>query len=134
MRVAAFTGDSGAGKTTAIVALINLYVQQGLRVGSLKHTHHEVNERDDGDTALMRRAGAEPVILAGDGEAVVFDRSSRRIQFGEPQQLLAHFSGCDIVLIEGFRKATSWPRVELASNDRRTVTELAANLDRIWRS
>jgi molybdopterin-guanine dinucleotide biosynthesis adapter protein len=133
MRVASLTGDSGSGKTTAIVGLIRLYRSEGLRVGAIKHTHHELNERDEGDTALMRRAGAGPVVLAGDGEAVIFSGAARRVRFNEPQDLLAHFSDCDIVLIEGFRNATAWPRVELAS-DRRSVTELAANLDRIWRS
>jgi molybdopterin-guanine dinucleotide biosynthesis adapter protein len=133
MRVAAFTGDSGSGKTTAIVGLIRFYTGQSLRVGAIKHTHHELNEREEGDTAQMRRAGAGPVVLAGDGEAVIFNGAARRVRFNEPKDLLAYFSDCDIVLIEGFRNATSWPRVELAS-DRRTVTELAANLDRIWRS
>ena len=134
MRVAALVGSSGAGKTTAIVALIEHYTHQGLRVGAMKHTHHEINDRDEGDTALMRRAGASPVILAGESEAVVFDGVSRRTRFNDPRELLVHFDGCDIVLIEGFRKVRSWPRVELASDNRRSVTELVANLDRIWRS
>jgi molybdopterin-guanine dinucleotide biosynthesis protein MobB len=134
MRVAAFTGHSGSGKTTAIVALIGHYVAQGLRVGAIKHTHHELNERDEGDTAQMRRAGAGPVVLAGDREAVIFNGTARRVRFSAPEDLLAHFSDCDIVLIEGFRNAMSWPCVELASDHRRTVAELAANLDRIWRS
>src|SRR5687768_16313259 len=72
-RVAALVGDSGSGKTTAIIGLINLYRSEGLRIGAIKHTHHEVNERDQGDTSLMRRAGASPLILAGESEAVIFD-------------------------------------------------------------
>jgi molybdopterin-guanine dinucleotide biosynthesis protein MobB len=100
----------------------------------MKHTHHEINDRDEGDTSLMRQAGAHRVVLAGESEAIVFDVPARRVSFKDPQDLLAHFGDCDVVLIEGFRNVIAWPRVELASEGRRSVTDLVAILDRIWRS
>ncbi len=133
MKVAAFVGDSGSGKTTAIAALIRHFVENGERVGAIKHTHHAVNDEDRGDTAEFRRSGADPVILAGDGDAVVFsgDRT-RRIRFSNAQELLAQLD-TDVVFIEGFKSAGAWPRIELNRHDRLSSQELLSNLDRIWR-
>lgn len=134
MNVVAFAGLSGSGKTTAIAALVEHFVARGKRVGVIKHTHHQINEQHRGDTAEFRRAGAEPVVLAGDREAVVFANSgTRRIRYDEPQQLLSQFDNNDVVFIEGFKSVRAWRRIELTSDQRRTTQELLAILDRIWR-
>ena len=134
MKVAALVGFSGAGKTTLVVALIERYVQEGCGVAAIKHTHHPLNEEDRGDTARFRAAGAEPVILACVGTAVVFAASGmRRIAYQTPGDLLAYCS-TEIVLIEGFKDEEGWPRVTIDAGARPTVEELALNLDRIWRS
>lgn len=134
MKVAAITGFSGAGKTTLIVQLIARYVAEGLRVGAIKHTHHHLNEENRGDTARMRAAGAEPVILAGPGQAVIFRASgTTRVPYERPRDLLVHFDH-DVVLVEGFKELGDWPKISISDDARPTVDELAANLDRIWRS
>jgi molybdopterin-guanine dinucleotide biosynthesis adapter protein len=134
MKVAAITGFSGAGKTTLLTQLIARYVAAGLRVGAIKHTHHHLNEENRGDTARMRAAGAEPVILAGPGEAVIFRAGgTARVRYERPRELLEHFDH-DVVLVEGFKDLGDWPKVSISDDARPTVEELAANLDRIWRS
>ncbi|HEX8411222.1 MAG TPA: molybdopterin-guanine dinucleotide biosynthesis protein B [Thermoanaerobaculia bacterium] len=134
MKIAAITGFSGAGKTTLLVQLIARYVADGLRVGAIKHTHHHLNEENRGDTAKFRAAGAEPVILAGPGEAVIFRTGgTERVYYAQPRDLLAHFDH-DLVLVEGFRELGDWPQVGISAAARPTVEELALNLDRIWRS
>ena len=131
MRVVALTGRSGSGKTTAILSLIEHYVAGGMRVGVIKHTHHELNEEDRGDTSRFRRAGAEPVLLAGPNEAVVFGaRGTRRVTFDHPRELLAQFD-TDLVLVEGFKSLDVWPKIELSSDQWRTTDELLAIVDRI---
>jgi len=133
VKVAAITGSSGAGKTTLIVQLIGRYRAQGLRVGAIKHTHHPLNEENRGDTGRFRAAGAEPVILAGRGEAVIFAGSGiTRVPYARPLDLLVHFD-CDVVLVEGFRDVEDWPKLAITAEARPGVEELAANLDRIWR-
>lgn len=134
MYVAAFIGGSRSGKTTLIAELIRRYVAAGRRVAAIKHTHHPLNEEDRGDTARFRAAGAEPAILAGDGEAVVFtSRGTMRIRFARPADLLAQCDA-DIVLIEGFKRIADWPRIEVKAEARLTADEAALILDRIWRS
>ena len=134
VKVAAITGFSGAGKTTLLTQLIARYVAEGLRVGAIKHTHHPLNEENRGDTARMRAAGAEPVLLAGVGEAVVFRATgTSRVRYGRPRDLLEQFDH-DVVLVEGFKELGDWPKIEIRADARPTVEELAANLDRMWRS
>ena len=133
MKIVAFTGESGTGKTTAIRQLIEHFVRAGKRVGAIKHTHHELNEENRGDTASFRFAGANPVILAGDREAVVFsDKAPRRIRYDDARDLLDEFA-TDIVLIEGFKSLTIWPRIELSKVKHQSTQELLAIVDRIWR-
>lgn len=133
MKVAAITGFSGAGKTTLITQLIARYVAEGLRVGAIKHTHHHLNEENRGDTARMRAAGAEPVILAGPGQAVIFHANgTTRVAYERPRDLLVHFDH-DVVLVEGFKELGDWPKISIRADARPTVEELAASLDRIWR-
>ena len=106
MEVIAISGPSGSGKTTRLVELIRAAVAEGRTAGAIKHTHHPLNEENRGDTAAFLAAGARPVILAGDGEAVIFDgQSTRRVTYGgTPRELLVHFS-TDVVVVEGFKNA-----------------------------
>ena len=98
-------GPSGSGKTTRLVELIRSAVAQGRTVGAIKHTHHQLNEENRGDTAAFLNAGARPVILAGDGEAVVFDgATARRVAYSSLPDLLALMTS-DLVVVEGFKNA-----------------------------
>lgn len=131
MRVAAVIGWSRSGKTTLIGELIRRFVARGERVAAIKHTHHPLNEESRGDTAVFLDAGAMPVILAGDREAVLFSAAPpRRVSYDSPSELLRECDEGHIVLVEGFKSFDGWPRLEPAGD----VEEVLMNLDRIWRS
>lgn len=131
-RVAAFVGQSGAGKTTLVAALIRHFVANGETVAAIKHTHHPLNEENRGDTATFRAAGAEPVIMAGDHEGVVFESAgTRRIAFDRPTDLLDELPAT-VVLVEGFKSFSGWPTVSVDEGRRMTVEEALAILDKIW--
>jgi molybdopterin-guanine dinucleotide biosynthesis protein B len=132
-RLAAITGFSGAGKTTLIVALIRRYAAAGQRVAAIKHTHHKLNAERRGDTEKFIEAGADPVIFADAHRAVVFRRDGEPqwMAYRDPEELVPD---ADIVLVEGFKSHAAWPQVTIDPDRRPTVDELAAILDRIWRS
>ena len=133
MKVAALVGLSGSGKSTAIAGLIRHFVARGMTVGAIKHTHHELNEEHRGDTAAFRDAGADPVILAGEGHAVVFSRTgTRRATFSRPPDLLSFFA-VDVVLVEGFKAEGDWLQVTIDAQNRPSTAELAAALEQKWR-
>ena len=99
------SGPSGSGKTTRLVELIRTAVAAGRSVGAIKHTHHPLNEENRGDTARFLAAGAKPVILAGDGEAVIFDgTTTKRVAYMGKPELLAMLT-TDLVVVEGFKNA-----------------------------
>ena len=132
VRVAALVGRSGSGKTTLVTELIRRHVAAGASVAAIKHTHHPLNFEDRGDTGKFRAAGADPVILAGSGEAVVFTAAARpsRVEFHEPRELL-NLLPAEVIFVEGFKAYDGWPKIEV---DRTmTADDAAAILDRIWR-
>jgi molybdopterin-guanine dinucleotide biosynthesis protein MobB len=135
MNVAAVVGRSGSGKTTLIVELIRRYAALGQRVGAIKHTHHPVNHERRGDTFRFEQAGAEPVVLASSGDAVIFRRhGTERASYGRERDLLAHFTDVHIVLVEGFKDSDAWPKVTIDAHVRPTVETVMNQLDVMWRS
>lgn len=137
---------SGSGKTTLVEALIRLYAGRGARVAAVKHTHHPLNLENRGDTARFLAAGATPVILARDGEAVVWIAANlpplpvRLTQGGGVvnaatiDELLEHARPAEIALVEGFKQYAGWPRIELLHGAWHSAHEAAVMLDRIWHS
>jgi len=129
VRIAAIVGESGSGKTTLVVALIRHFAGRGERVAAIKHTHHPLNLERRGDTAAFEAAGADPVILAGNREAVVFTRADAgTIVFDAPDDLLAYIDA-DLVFVEGFKDFDGWPLISPLK-----LEDALDNLSRIWRT
>ena len=126
-----FVGRSGSGKTTLIVELVKHFTAQGLRVGTVKHTHHHHELDTPGkDSFRHREAGAAVVgILAPKMTAVFLPREPGADSLDRYDSLEPHFASCDLVLVEGHaalagRKIEVW-RAELG------VTPLAAEIPSI---
>lgn len=108
-----FVAWSGTGKTTLLERLIPLLNQRGLRLGVLKHSHHQFDIDQPGkDSHRLRKAGAGQVMAASSL------RHARIVETpdGEPPfaDLLAGFDWerLDLLLIEGF-KHERFPKIEL---------------------
>ncbi|MDI3381106.1 molybdopterin-guanine dinucleotide biosynthesis protein B [Xenophilus aerolatus] len=104
MKVIAFAGYSGAGKTTLVERLIPELKRHGLRVSVVKHAHHKFDIDHPGkDTYRHREAGAFEVVVASD------KRLALMREFERPAELKVHhliaelYDGVDWVLIEGFK-------------------------------
>ena len=111
MNVLGIVGWSGSGKTTLLVALLPLLRAQGLRVSTIKHTHHGFDmDRPGKDTYRHREAGAREVLVASSTRWALL----HEIQGEEPTlpYLLTKLEPVDLVLVEGF-KAHPFPKLEV---------------------
>jgi molybdopterin-guanine dinucleotide biosynthesis protein MobB len=100
-------GRKNSGKTTLITDLVTYWSRQGLRVGTIKHTHHHHELDTPGkDSHRHRLAGADVVgILSPRLNAVFYQPDS---DHDAPQQydvVAPLFDKCDAVLVEGHSMA-----------------------------
>lgn len=109
-----FAAYSGTGKTTLLTQLIPILRQQGLRIGLIKHSHHDFQIDQPGkDSFRLREAGASPVMLVSTHRRAIITEFQSVSEPVLDEQLLAFDqSELDLVLVEGF-KATSFPKIEL---------------------
>jgi len=126
--VLGFVARSGTGKTTLLSRLIPILNERGLKVGLIKHSHHDFETDQPGkDSYRLRKAGASPVVLVSrHRRAVITELSS-----GEPtlaEQLHCFPEGSiDLVLVEGFKHET-FPKIELHRKElNRTLLHLRDN-------
>jgi molybdopterin-guanine dinucleotide biosynthesis protein B len=105
-------GWSNAGKTTLIEKLTRHFTGQGLRVATIKHTHHKFEiDKPDSDTVRHRLAGAaETAIVSGSRVAVIEEIDAR----GEPalEDIAKRLKPADLILVEGYKSAAI-PKIEV---------------------
>ncbi len=112
MKAVAFIGYSGVGKTTLIERLIPQLTALGLRVAVIKHAHHGFDlDRPGKDSWRARAAGAGQVLIAADQRwALLCETPAAPLPLVD---LLERLEPCDLVLVEGFRRETGVPHIEL---------------------
>ncbi|MCP1270981.1 molybdopterin-guanine dinucleotide biosynthesis protein B [Acetobacter cerevisiae] len=95
------TGRSGSGKTHLLARLLPALRARGLKVSTIKHTHHTIDiDKPGKDSFVHRDAGASEVMLATPDRWVL-----QHTQPDEPftlPDLLARMTPVDLILIEGF--------------------------------
>lgn len=105
-------GWSNAGKTTLIEKLTTHFAAKGLRVATIKHSHHKFDiDKPGSDTERHRLAGAsETAIVSGSRVAVIEEIETR----GEPalQEVAARLKPADIIFVEGYKSAPI-PKIEV---------------------
>ncbi len=95
-------GRKNSGKTTLIVELLRELSARGLRVGSIKHTHHRHELDVPGkDSFRHREAGASPVAILSPNMTAVFRPHSPGDSGDSYAWLAPHFLDCNLVLVEG---------------------------------
>ncbi len=109
--VLALIGKPNCGKTTLIEKLIPALAEKGVRVGTIKHHHGEIQMDTPGkDTWRHKQAGAQVVLLSSPvgigliqdtaGDTPVEDLVSR------------YFQEVDLVIAEGYKWSTL-PKIEV---------------------
>lgn len=102
-------GRKNSGKTTLVADLVRHLTEQGLRVGTIKHTHHHHELDTPGkDSHQHREAGAATVGILSPGMTAVFQPTNRRDDDSADryEQLAPMFANCDVVLVEGNLETT----------------------------
>ncbi|MEQ9722540.1 molybdopterin-guanine dinucleotide biosynthesis protein MobB [Yersinia alsatica] len=96
---------SGTGKTTLLKSLIPLLQQRQVRVGLIKHTHHNMEIDTPGkDSYELRKAGAHQTLVASDCRWALMTETP------EQKPLDLHYlasrldaTTIDLILVEGFK-------------------------------
>lgn len=109
-----FAAPSGTGKTTLLTQLIPQLKEHNIRVGLIKHSHHNFQiDKPGKDSFRLRVAGASPVMLVSSHRRAIIT------EFANPEEpsldeQLSHFdqSCLDLILVEGF-KSERFPKIEL---------------------
>ncbi len=100
-------GYSGSGKTTLIEKLVPALKKMGYRIGTIKHSRHDIsNDKPGKDSYRHKAAGAQAVILAGPHRINLV----REMDDPSPSDLLPYLDDMDLVLIEGF-KHSPYPKI-----------------------
>jgi len=112
--VLGFAAFSGTGKTTLLKKLIPLLEARGVRVGVIKHAHHNFDiDKPGKDSYELRKAGARQMLVASARRWALMTENDVE---GDPQLdvLVKHLDPdiIDMVLVEGF-KHVPFTRIEL---------------------
>jgi molybdopterin-guanine dinucleotide biosynthesis adapter protein len=112
--VLGFAAFSGTGKTSLLTRLIPLLKNRGLRVGVIKHSHHDFEIDHPGkDSYRLRAAGATPMMLVSPYRRAVITEFDPPREIRLQDQLAAFPSDeIDLLLVEGFRDE-AYPKIEL---------------------
>lgn len=100
--VISIVGSSGVGKTTLMEKLIPELVQQGFRVGTVKHDVHGFEMDKPGkDSWRHKKAGALVSIISSPYQiGMVRDVDHDH----DPEELAPYLTDLDLILTEGYKK------------------------------
>ncbi|EGR0773878.1 bifunctional molybdopterin-guanine dinucleotide biosynthesis adaptor protein MobB/molybdopterin molybdotransferase MoeA [Vibrio cholerae] len=108
-----FAAYSGTGKTTLLEALLPKLTATGLRIGLLKHAHHDFDVDKPGkDSYRLRKTGASQMLIASrNRHALMTETPDAEAEF---DYLLTRFDAekLDVILVEGC-KNIAFPKIEL---------------------
>jgi molybdopterin-guanine dinucleotide biosynthesis protein B len=104
MKIFGIAGYSGSGKTTLIEKLIPRFVARGSKVSLIKHAHHSFDVDQPGkDSYRHRQAGCSEVLVTSSLRWALM-HELRGATEPSLQELIAHISPCDLLLVEGYKR------------------------------
>jgi len=106
---------SGTGKTTLLTQLIPILKQSDLRIGVVKHAHHNFDIDHPGkDSYELRQAGAEQVAVASQKRTAWIKEHKANNNDPALSDALAvlDIRDLDLVIVEGFKRE-NFPKIEL---------------------
>ncbi|MCW2480258.1 molybdopterin-guanine dinucleotide biosynthesis protein MobB [Candidatus Symbiopectobacterium sp. NZEC135] len=104
-RLLAVSAYSGTGKTTLLTHVIPLLKKKGLRIGVIKHTHHDMDiDKPGKDSYALRKAGAKQTLVASNQRWALMTETqeAKEVDLYEMVSKM-DVDTLDVVLVEGFR-------------------------------
>ncbi len=101
-KIVVVCGEKNSGKTTWVCAIVEALTKKGLKVGTLKHTHHR-HDVSGKDSDRHQLAGALGVVLVSPEGLAIYKPHKE-----EPcveKIIKSHFQDYDFVLAEGYRSS-----------------------------
>ena len=121
MKAVGIVGYHKSGKTTLGVKLCKELAGKGLRVGVVKHVSCEL-QFADADSSRYR-ALASVVAAASSKEAEIIVKGEKSFE-----DMLRYCADCDLVLVEGFKKESLFPKI-VCLREREEKAELLDGLE-----
>ena len=118
--IVGFAAWSGTGKTTLLTRIVPRLRGAGLRVGVVKHAHHNFEiDREGKDSYELRMAGASRMMIASSKRwALMVEREIESEVSLDDVLLDVDQRALDLILVEGF-KSESFAKIELRRNARK---------------
>ncbi len=110
-----FCAYSGTGKTTLLVELLPQLRAKGLKVGVIKHAHHNFEiDYPTKDSYRLRHAGASQMLIASCRRMALIEEFEDQHLEPTLDELLPTLKSdqLDLILVEGFKSAEI-PKIEL---------------------
>jgi len=125
--ILSLVGYSNSGKTTLMEKLVAGLVAKGLRIATIKHSHHQPEMDTPGkDSWRHKQAGASTSLLVGPEKMLMVSDVDETLN---PEMLTARlFSDYDLVLVEGYASVAG-PKIEVVRAER--SQELRCNEDEL---
>lgn len=120
MKVTGIIGYKNSGKTTLIVNLSQELTSRGLKVATIKHAHSQLKYQEK-DTSKHKRYSYQ-VAAISDQEAMLITKDQLSLEE------ILKFVKADIVLVEGFKKEKSYPKIICAKN-KEELSDLSDGLE-----
>lgn len=100
-----FAAASGTGKTTLLTQLLPLLKKANLRVGLIKHSHHDFEiDHKSKDSFELRKAGATPIAIVSKFRRAIIEEFEDHVEPNLIEQVaLFNPEKIDLILVEGFR-------------------------------
>ncbi|WP_020587425.1 molybdopterin-guanine dinucleotide biosynthesis protein B [Desulfobacter curvatus] len=112
-RIVLIVGKSNSGKTTLMEKLIRELSEREFRVGSVKHTHHDLNFDTQGkDSWRHKNAGAVASLVVTDTKVALVKEDTRPAE----EKIFHYLDDVDLILAEGF-KTVALPKIEIFRKD-----------------
>ena len=107
-----FIGWHNSGKTTLASQVVALLHQRGFAVAVIKSTKElGLNpEPEQADTAILKRCGADPVLLLAPDQLVIRAQGNHR---DLPTLVDRYCRHVDLVVVEGFKQAVGLAKIEV---------------------